>query len=236
VSIQGNWRSRRINRRAFLGLGGMSAAALLVSGCDWGARPRRDSAGYGPLVADPGGVIDLPSNFQYRIISEKGSTLSDGAPVPGYPDGMAAFPGPGDTTILVRNHELEPDDDPPVVGRNLYGSSQMGGTTGIVVGSDRIKIEDYVTSSGTQRNCAGGATRWGSWLTCEETRKTDHGYVFEVMPDDPENDLSKTPIWAMGSFQHEAAGVDPATGIVNRGRSSFSETPAAVSVKGRLRV
>nr|MDQ5827488.1 PhoX family protein [Chloroflexota bacterium] len=137
MSIQGNWRSRRINRRAFLGLGGMSAAALLMSGCDWGARPRSGSAGYGPLVADPGGVIDLPSNFRYRIISEKGSTLSKGAPVPGNPDGMAAFPGPGDTTILVRNHELEPDEDPPVVGRNLYRSSQMGGTTGIVVGSDR---------------------------------------------------------------------------------------------------
>ena len=137
MSIQGNWRSRRIDRRAFLGLGGMSAAALLISGCgDRGARPRGASAGYGPLVADPGGVIDLPSDFQYRIISEKGSTLSNGAPVPGDPDGMAAFPGPGDTTILVRNHELEADEDPPVVGRNSYRSSQMmGGTTGIVVGS-----------------------------------------------------------------------------------------------------
>src|SRR3712207_2650164 len=90
----------------------------------------------------------------------------------------------------------------------------MGGTTGIVVGSDRIKIEDYVTSSGTQRNCAGGATPWGTWLTCEEIRTTDHGYVFEVMPDDAENDLSKSPIRAMGSFRHEAPGVDPATGIV----------------------
>src|SRR5688572_27449598 len=75
VSIQGNWQFRRINRRAFLRLGGMSAAALLMSGCDRGARPRSASAGYGPLVSDPGGVIDLPSNFQYRIISEKGSTL-----------------------------------------------------------------------------------------------------------------------------------------------------------------
>src|SRR3712207_246544 len=103
----------------------MSAAALLMSGCgDWGARPRSASAGYGTLVADPGGVIDLPSNFRYRIISEKGSTLSNGAPVPGDPDGMAAFPGPGDTTILVRNHELEPNEDPPVVGRNLYRSEE----------------------------------------------------------------------------------------------------------------
>jgi secreted PhoX family phosphatase len=192
----------------------MSAAVLLMSGCDRGARPRSEAAGYGPLVSDPGGVIDLPSNFQYRIISEESSTLSNGAPVPSDPDGMAAFQGPGDTTILVRNHELEPNEDPPVVGTNPYRSSQRGGTTSIVVGPARIRIEDYVTSSGTQRNCAGGATPWGTWLTCEETRKTDHGYVFEVMPDDPENDLSKTPIRDMGVFSHEAAGVDPATGIV----------------------
>ena len=114
MSIQGNWQSRRIDRRAFLGLGGMSAAALLMSGCGWGARPR-SAAGYGPLVSDPGGVIDLPSGFHYRIISEKGSTLSNGAPVPGDHDGMAAFPGPGDTTILVRNHELGPKEEPPVL-------------------------------------------------------------------------------------------------------------------------
>jgi secreted PhoX family phosphatase len=125
----------------------------------------------------------------------------------------------------------------------------MGGTTGIVVGSDRIKIEDYVTSSGTQRNCAGGATPWGSWLTCEEIRNTDHGYVFEVMPDDPENDLSKTPIRAMGSFRHEAAGVDPATGIVylteDDSRVSFlyryvpddpSPVPGALHKGGKLQV
>jgi secreted PhoX family phosphatase len=41
-----------------------------------------------------------------------------------------------------------------------------------------------------------------------------HGYVFEVDPNEPENNLSKTPIKEMGAFPHEATAIDPATGYV----------------------
>jgi uncharacterized protein len=192
----------------------MSAAALMLGTKGVLSQPST-SAGYGELVPDSGGLIDLPKGFQYRVISGEGSPLSSGGFVPGDHDGMAAFLGPSsNTTILVRNHEQNPTDANPVPQRNPYDLAAPGGTTGIVVNlEDRTEIGDYVTSSGTLNNCAGGATPWGTWLTCEEDRTTGHGYVFEVDPNNPENELSRTPILGMGYFSHEAVDIDPSTGI-----------------------
>ncbi|WHX41211.1 DUF839 domain-containing protein [Mesobacillus sp. AQ2] len=211
-----------LNRRDFLKAGGMSALALTLGStgvmglgstalADAAENPASGFGGYGDLVPDPNGILDLPKGFQYKIISREGGLMTDGTKIPGAFDGMAAFEGPNNTTILVRNHELSSG---PAFGRNPYDVNAQGGTTALVVGANREVIKEYVTSSGTIRNCAGGATPWGTWLTCEENRSEGHGYVFEVDPTQPENDMSKTPIKEMGRFSHEACAIDPATGYV----------------------
>ncbi|MBA3794730.1 MAG: Tat pathway signal sequence domain protein, partial [Rubrobacter sp.] len=93
MSINGNW-DRRVSRRGFLGIGGLGAAALAMGakGAGSAGAQASSSPGYGDLVEDPGGLISLPEDFQYRIISPSGSQLSSGGVVPGDPDGMAAYP------------------------------------------------------------------------------------------------------------------------------------------------
>jgi secreted PhoX family phosphatase len=71
-------------------------------------RPSKE-VGFGELQPDPDGMFDLPEGFSYRVVSRHGELMDDGFRVPHRPDGMATFPGPGDTTILVRNHEVDAD-------------------------------------------------------------------------------------------------------------------------------
>lgn len=235
-----------LTRRHFL----RSAAA--VSAGFWGlhafdasAAPTASGgvpAGYGPLLPDPEGVLDLPAGFSYRVISQIGRMMSDGLLVPGQPDGMAAFPGPDGLTVLVRNHELsntpagkgpfgwsrELLDRVPV--EKLYDPGEpdanrpgLGGTTNIVYDTQNQRVvREFLSLVGTERNCAGGPTPWNTWVTCEETvgkagehgRAVDHGYNFEV-PATAEPALADpVPLKAMGRFNHEAVCVTPATGIV----------------------
>lgn len=199
-------------------------------------------AGYGPLVSDPKGIINLPKGFSYRIISTKGEKMDDGLLLPGLPDGMAAFPGKSGRVIVVRNHENGADrlengafgatnellDKIPANRFYDYGKKKLpslGGTTTFVYNPKSGKIEkQFLSLAGTIRNCAGGPTPWNSWLTCEESTvrvgayegnaEQDHGYVFEVPATEKIQLSDPLPIKGMGRFNHEAVAVDPRTGIV----------------------
>ncbi|MCU0355884.1 MAG: DUF839 domain-containing protein [Cytophagales bacterium] len=92
-----------LDRRQFLKFSG--AASLGFLGLHRLAafnRPIAPKIGYGELVPDPAGILNLPKGFSYKIISRRGDTMTDGLRVPGKADGMATFRADKDRTILVR--------------------------------------------------------------------------------------------------------------------------------------
>lgn len=237
----------RFDRRSLLTTG---AAALAFSGFARHAAAQaageetyvNDVEGYGPLVRDPNGVLDLPAGFSYRIISQGGETMTDGLLAPQNFDGMGCFALDGSRVILVRNHELKGSR---ATHRNwgpagfhqeraglidaskaydLTGDGRVipGGTTTLVydLATGRT-VSQHLSLTGTSTNCCGGITPWGSWLTCEETEEAPgnadvgkpHGFVFEV-PSRAPGLVQAVPLKAMGRFDHEAVCVDPRTGIV----------------------
>jgi secreted PhoX family phosphatase len=219
-----------LNRRNFIAAGGAALAfAGLQRAC---AEPMPADAG--TLVPDPEGLFDLPPRFSYRVVSREGATMADGLLVPGRFDGMGAFAGAGGRTVLVRNHELwahdtetafGPDDRllSDAVRAKMFGRDErvaQGGTSTVVIGPDGRVEREFLSLAGTLRNCAGGTTPWGSWLTCEEPKvgRTDklldgHGWVFEV-PSSSRALVDAVPLKALGRFNHEAAAVDRRTGVV----------------------
>lgn len=196
-------------------------------------------AGYGPLVPDPEGLLDLPAGFSYRVFSRLGERMDDGLVVPGFHDGMGAFPGAAPhLTVLMRNHEMEPHwGDQGPFGRayhrmrtidpaKIYDAGHgtrpcVGGVTRVVYDTRaRRVVAQELALAGTTRNCAGGSTPWNSWITCEECVdragglfEKDHGYAFEV-PARGRGLADPTPLRAMGRFYREAVAIDPRSGCV----------------------
>ena len=220
-----------LSRRGFLGRSAATGLGIAFAGSidaiagTAANAATRSAAGYGPLVPDPAGILSLPKGFSYKIVATAGQTVMDGgALTPADMDGMGAFATASGTT-LVYNHEIGGTEQPPVPNtpRLTYDPGVFGGTTNLEVDRNGNRVREYVSVAGTDNNCAGGVTPWGTWLTCEETerrkgnggRQQDHGYVFEVSPVQAENlDRSPVPLKFLGRYAHEAVAVDPATGAI----------------------
>jgi secreted PhoX family phosphatase len=213
----------RPDRRTFLRRGAMGAGAMwALSLSDFMTRRAYGS----PAVASPYGslspkldettglpLLQLPEGFRYWSYGWYGDVMSDGVICPSLHDGMAVVDEQGKSgrLILVRNHE--PAGGSPYLNKPsiTFAGDGGGGTTNLIFDATQGRWEkSWSTLAGTIRNCAGGVTPWGSWITCEETEDDGHGWNFEVdaQKGDPR------PIFDMGRFSHEALMVDPATGYV----------------------
>jgi hypothetical protein len=184
-----------MRRRDFL----VGAAGLALGSAFWeralrtGARAAASS--YGALGATDANGLRLPPGFSSRLIARANQRVKGTAyPWHIFPDGQATFPLPDGGWVLVSNSESV--------------AASGAGSSAIRFRKNGAIADAYRILSGTNSNCAGGGTPWGRWLSCEEH---DYGHVWECDPTRPGQGAIRP---ALGTFNHEAAAVDTATGAL----------------------
>jgi len=234
-----------LSRRSFVHLSALNALALMA--CRKAPRkgapldvPSNRISGFGPLVANPSAVLELPQGFQCAVVQRFNETMTCGNRMPAQPDGMTCHMDSLGRYVLLRNHELSdaawmkqarnqyPTD---IYAENrrpsgAYSQEMYGGVSRVVMDPQRLVrglktgdaagsvVSSNLVLTGTQFNCSGGSIE-GGWISCEESDAPEHGYAFFTRTDDDRLvDAHSRRVTSWGCLKREGVSVEPRTGHV----------------------
>ena len=195
-----------MDRRHFLRAGVVSTGAGVMLPTAMFARPAsaRSAEGtatpgespYGPLseTPDENGLL-LPAGFTSRVIAVSGEVVgATNYAWHMFPDGAGTFDDGNGGWYYTCNSEVFD-----------FMAADSGGVSAIHFDADGNIVDAYRILEGSNSNCAGGPTPWGTWLSGEENF-SGKGRIWEC---DPTGAKPAVAHEAMGRWAHEAAAVDP---------------------------